>query len=121
MKVVSIDQMLFSHVNCDTHIKDAGPKEFIGLFANASFVITDSFHGTCFAVNFGKPFVSISAGKRSNRIISLLSLLDINERLVNNEDEFSNINFQIDSNKVLNNLNNIRNNSLNLLNTSFPI
>lgn len=33
--------------------------EFIDLFNNASMVITSSFHGTAFALNFGKPVVSI--------------------------------------------------------------
>ena len=42
--------------------------ERLKLFAEAKFVITDSFHGTCFSVNFGKPFVTISPGKKSNRI-----------------------------------------------------
>jgi predicted NBD/HSP70 family sugar kinase len=33
--------------------------EFIQLFNNASMVITTSFHGTAFALNFGVPLVSI--------------------------------------------------------------
>lgn len=122
MKVVAIDQMLFSlSKKIDNHVKDAGPKEFIELYANASFVITDSFHGTCFAVNFGKPFVSVSAGKKSNRIASLLLVLDINERLINSEDEFGNIEFEIDSIKVLQSLKDARKNSLNLLEASLGI
>lgn len=116
MKVVAIDQMLFPlSKKINTHIKDAGPKEFIELYANASFVITDSFHGTCFAVNFGKPFVSVSAGKRANRIISLLSLLHINERLVHSEDEFGGVDYKIDSDKILKKLNSARKKSLDLL------
>jgi hypothetical protein len=116
MKVVAIDQMLFPLSNkVDVHVKDAGPKEFVELYANASFVITDSFHGTCFAVNFGKAFVSVSAGKRANRIISLLTLLNINERLVNSEDDFQNIEFDIDYCKVLDSLNEARKKSLRIL------
>lgn len=33
--------------------------DFINLFSNASMVITTSFHGTAFALNFGVPLVSI--------------------------------------------------------------
>lgn len=33
--------------------------EFMELFANASLIITSSFHGTAFALNFGIPLVSI--------------------------------------------------------------
>ena len=38
------------------NVKDVGPKEFLGLFNEASFVITSSFHGTAFSINFNKPF-----------------------------------------------------------------
>lgn len=33
--------------------------DFISLFANASLVVTSSFHGTAFAINFGVPLISI--------------------------------------------------------------
>ncbi len=38
---------------------DCGPTEFLNLFYYSSFVITSSFHGTAFAINFEKPFISI--------------------------------------------------------------
>ena len=38
---------------------ECGPTEFLNLFYYSSFVITSSFHGTAFAINFNKPFVSI--------------------------------------------------------------
>lgn len=34
-------------------------EEFIDIFANADLVITSSFHGTAFALNFGIPLISI--------------------------------------------------------------
>lgn len=34
-------------------------EEFIDLFLNADIVITSSFHGTAFALNFGKPLITI--------------------------------------------------------------
>lgn len=42
-----------------TVINTAGPADFLHLIKNASFVITTSFHGTVFATNFRKPFVSV--------------------------------------------------------------
>lgn len=39
-------------------VLDAGPKEFLGLFRNAAFVVTNSFHGTVFAMQFEKPFMT---------------------------------------------------------------
>jgi len=85
LNVVIIDQGLKPFVECDYHIDTAGPKNFIELFANADFIITDSFHGTCFSVNFNKEFVSINPGSRGNRISSFLNLLCLNDRLVENE------------------------------------
>jgi len=35
---------------------DAGPREFVNLIANASYVCTDSFHGTLFSLIFHKQF-----------------------------------------------------------------
>lgn len=37
----------------------AGPFEFLQLFRDAQFVVTTSFHGTAFALNFGKKFYSV--------------------------------------------------------------
>lgn len=37
-------------------VLDAGPKEFLRLFADAAVICTDSFHGTVFSINFKKEF-----------------------------------------------------------------
>ncbi len=66
----------------------AGPDEFLGLIQNASFIVTNSFHGTAFAVNYRKPFVipvnlALPPERaRSSRITSLLSMLELEDRLV---------------------------------------
>ena len=44
--------------NC-TQIKHIGPLEFVNLIKDSSFIITTSFHGTAFALNFEKPFFSV--------------------------------------------------------------
>lgn len=114
-QVVAIDQMLFPLTKADTHIRDAGPREFIDLFANAEFVITDSFHGTCFALNFGKNFVAISPENRSNRIASLLNALNCSERMINHEDQFLSYNLSANSELQGEFLKSSRINSLDLL------
>lgn len=65
-------------------IPDAGPMEFLGLFANASFVVTNSFHGTAFSLIFHKNFYSIIPNKMNNsgRIKSILELVDLQSRLL---------------------------------------
>jgi len=86
IKVVTIDQAFNPLINADVQIKDAGPLDFIELFANAQFVVSQSFHGTCFSVIFKKPFVSVcSKGRKVNRIESLLNLLGLENRFVDDE------------------------------------
>lgn len=57
--------------------------EFIDLFANADLVITSSFHGTAFAVNFGIPLISIVPnGDGDDRQSSLLKLVGAENSIV---------------------------------------
>ena len=65
-------------------IKDAGPAEFLWLIKNASCVVTNSFHGTAFSVNFNVPFYSVLDSKRKGnaRIVSLLESVDLMNRIV---------------------------------------
>lgn len=42
-------------------ILSAGPAEFLGLFRDAAYVCTNSFHGTVFSVQFQKPFFTAVA------------------------------------------------------------
>lgn len=60
-------------------INDCTPSEFLNLFYNASYVVSSSFHGTAFAVNFGIPFTTITDGKsdKDNRQASLLELVGL--------------------------------------------
>jgi len=64
---------------------DAGPVEFVQYVKNATYVCTDSFHGTAFAVNYNVPFYTFerqygSAGKQSSRLVSFLKLVSLEEQ-----------------------------------------
>ena len=73
-----------------TNIIDAGPAEYVGLFLNASFVLTNSFHGTAFSVNFSKPFYTILPEHKPNnsRQEGLLGSLDLGDRIIKEGDNF---------------------------------
>ena len=58
------------------------PNTFITLFANADYVVTDSFHGTAFSINFNRQFICIPAPRFNTRLESILGLFKIEERLV---------------------------------------
>lgn len=66
---------------------DAGPKEFLGLFQHAACVVTNSFHGAVFSLQFQRPFfTSVSPREHRepaySRIYSLLSRLGCPGRVI---------------------------------------
>lgn len=64
-------------------IDDAGPIEFIKLFANSTVVVTSSFHGTAFATNFKKKvFTVIKSNSTDDRISSFLNSIGLNKAIV---------------------------------------
>lgn len=72
---------------------DVSVPEFVSLFANASFVITDSFHGTAFAVNFGRRFFTVvnDQMKTSSRFYSLLEQANLLNRICKENTPFNTI------------------------------
>lgn len=64
------------------YITNAGPKEFVELFFNAEYVVTNSFHGTAFSVNFGKQFISLKNPKNPERAAYFLNSINAKNRLV---------------------------------------
>jgi hypothetical protein len=71
-------------------------------FRDASFVITDSFHGTVFSIIFNKPFVCIANKERGlSRFTSLLKIFGLENRLIFSKEGLSDrILEDIDYNKV---------------------
>ena len=68
---------------CNINYIDAGPGEFLYLVHNATYIITDSFHGTAFSLLFKKKFLTFSRNygineRQSTRITDLL--LEFNEK-----------------------------------------
>ncbi len=59
--------------------------EFLSYIKNAQCLITDSFHGTAFALNFNTPFVEILPGETSTRNMSILRLTGLTDRVLQNE------------------------------------
>lgn len=77
-------QKRYKGVKC---VYDLGPLELLGYIANASFVVTDSFHGTSLSVILESEFVSyIATQKTASRITSLLNSIGLKDRIVCNQD-----------------------------------
>ena len=102
-------------------ISDAGPAEFLYLFRNASFVVTNSFHGTAFSVNFNKPFYSVLDRQRSNnsRQLNLLERCGLTSRVAYEGEETSkDMSLAIDFAKANSALEVMRKESINYLTTA---
>ncbi len=99
------------------YIRTAGPDEYLGLFKNAEYIITNSFHGVAFSINFNKNFyVSLQKAKNAanSRLDNILDILNLKDRLINlKEVEISEkaINYEEVNNKIAEN----REKSLNYL------
>lgn len=58
-------------------------EEWLFYYMNADFVFTDSFHGTCFAIIFQKPFIAIANKSRGEkRFESILTIAGLKDRLI---------------------------------------
>ena len=63
--------------------KAASPEEFVGMFAQANAVVTNSFHGVVFSVILKKEFYAeTSNAEKSARIVDLLALFDLSDRIL---------------------------------------
>nr|WP_297705750.1 polysaccharide pyruvyl transferase family protein [uncultured Butyrivibrio sp.] len=57
--------------------------DFLGYIKNAELLITDSFHGTAFAINFNTPFVEVLPNNNTGtRNVSILSLTGLSDRIL---------------------------------------
>ncbi len=66
-------------------------EERLQSIANCDLFVTDSFHGTCFAIITKRPFVSILNSKRgASRFYSLLSMFGLENRLITSLDDLKN-------------------------------
>lgn len=63
----------------------ADPAKFVELIANAEYVVTNSFHGTAFSINFSKQFFTFLGESRNSRILDLFESLGIEKHRANKE------------------------------------
>lgn len=104
------------------HSGSYGPREYVELFMNASFIVTNTFHGFLFSLNTRKPFVVIHREKgntwKSNegRISNLLSLLGLNNRYLEWDDTITDELMQLPyEGELMKSIESLRNDSLSYL------
>jgi polysaccharide pyruvyl transferase WcaK-like protein len=58
------------------------PSQWLGYFANATYVVSDFYHGVIFSIIFKKPFSAYVRDSKSNKIVDLLQDLGATDRIV---------------------------------------
>lgn len=85
---------------------EAGVEEFLSLVKNAEFVVTNSYHGLAFSVQFEKEFVVFSREQANTKIGELIEALGLqNRNLVTGNEK---IKERINYNQVKNNIKEFR-------------
>ena len=82
LKLVKISWEMKKPPMVDKLFTHRSPADFLSLFANADFVVTNSFHGLAFSINLEREFIVVSRNEFNSRIESLLALTGLQERLI---------------------------------------
>ncbi len=77
------------------HLEDAAfvaeklaMEDWLSAIATSDFVVSDSFHGTCFAILFNKPFITFANKERGLARFKLLEEFNLSNRLVYSLEDF---------------------------------
>ena len=87
LDVVDISPNPFLRIKGSKKLIDIGPGEFLTLFKNAQYVVTNSFHGTAFSILYKKQFVCTLHSTRGGRVLDLLTSLGLSNRIIKNTNE----------------------------------
>lgn len=87
LKVVKISWELIKPKLVDRLMTHRSPQDFLSLFGNADFVVTNSFHGLAFSINFNRQFIMVPRNEFNSRIDSLLGLVGLRRRKVTSIEE----------------------------------
>lgn len=92
LAVKHIDEYIKSDDNFgDIKYFEVGPREFVNFIRYASYVCTDSFHGTIFSLLYNKTFFTFKRftdtqlNSMNSRVKNILSVTNLNSRLYEND------------------------------------
>ncbi len=67
---------------------DAGPKEFLYLIKNATYVVTSSFHGTALSCIYQKDLSVVIPEERGSRVRALADMFHLGDRVYRSYEDF---------------------------------
>jgi len=59
--------------------------ELLGYVLKASYIVTDTFHGTVLAIKYNKSFVTFVRGSNSNKVVDLLQKFHLESRILSDQ------------------------------------
>lgn len=69
------------------YIMDAGPEEWLALMKNSKFIVTNSFHGVAFSINFNKQFYVELLDEKfgvNSRLTNIIDFFNLKNRMITN-------------------------------------
>lgn len=112
MGVVKISYGIYDMMKSAKTLIAPSVNDFVGLFLNASYVITDSFHATAYSLNFGVPFTAIAPERFSTRITTILALTGTEDRMLGSVDDVAMFERPIDFTRAATRIGEIRESSM---------
>ncbi len=100
MKLVRVTPLLHQRFRGGKFVYLPNIGKFLAYIKNADFMITDSFHGTAFAINFNTQFVDILPGETGSRNQSILELTGLEDRIVTDFNDYGFMKRKIDFDRV---------------------
>ena len=119
IRIIGVKWLSYTFENSE--IIHPGPVEFVQAIANASFVITDSFHGMLFSTNFNRKYMVLQRFSEkmrcseNGRLISFMRAAKLEKRYYTKAEDLRLECFENLDSKQMDYIKNIRRNSIQYL------
>ncbi len=120
LQIIEMPQPPLMHISGSKNAGTAGVQDFLNFIYYAEYVVSSSFHGVAFSILFEKQFFAVGMQHNSNRAITALKVLNLENRFIRTIDQFKQSD-TINYNLVEELLNKYREESLNYLKSSLNI
>lgn len=111
-KIYRVTGKLDERIPKENNILNAGPREFLTLFAHAQFVVTNTFHGVATSLIMNRQFFVIPPSFRKDRVTNIIERFGLQDRVVEGSNDLRSV---IDYNIVNPKIHQYREESINFL------